>query len=77
MLQRWSNDLFKSTIHRVLNIKGRDRYSIPFFFEPNFDCLVECISTCVSEGSVSKYAPIKSGDYLLMRYNETHAAFEA
>eukprot|EP00899_Mesostigma_viride_P014331 jgi/Mesvir1/2289/Mv19327-RA.1 len=46
MLERWSNGIFKSTLHRVVNISGRERYSIPFFFEPNFEAVVECLPTC-------------------------------
>ena len=30
MLERWTNGLFKSTLHRVLN-NGQDRYSTAFF----------------------------------------------
>lgn len=37
MLQRWTNDTFKSTLHRVMNKSGKERYSIPFFYEPNFN----------------------------------------
>ncbi|TYK10742.1 UPF0676 protein-like isoform X2 [Cucumis melo var. makuwa] len=48
MLERWSNCIFKSTLHRVL-ITGQDRYSIAFFVEPNPDCLVECLPTCKSD----------------------------
>ena len=34
---RRTNDHLQSTVHRVVNKQGRERYSIPFFFEPNFD----------------------------------------
>ncbi|CAN0520414.1 unnamed protein product, partial [Scytosiphon promiscuus] len=32
-----TNDNLRSTVHRVVNKLGRERYSIPYFFEPNFD----------------------------------------
>lgn len=40
MLQRWTNDAFRSTLHRVVNALGKERYSAPFFYEPNFDTQV-------------------------------------
>jgi isopenicillin N synthase-like dioxygenase len=46
MLQQWSNDIFRSTLHRVVNYSGGERYSMPFFFEPNFDCVVDCLDEC-------------------------------
>ncbi|CAL5438939.1 unnamed protein product [Camellia sinensis] len=47
MLERWSNCIFRSTLHRVLG-NGQERYSIAYFVEPNHDCLVECLPTCQS-----------------------------
>jgi len=63
MLERWSNLTFHSTKHRVVNTTGRTRYSIPLFFEPNFDTIVTPVPTC----GEPKFKPIKSGDYLLQR----------
>ncbi len=45
-LRRWTNDRFKSTVHRVVTPGSCDRYSIAFFVEPNFDAVVECLPTC-------------------------------
>ena len=75
MLQRWSNDRYKSTLHRVVNQTNKERYSIPFFFEPNFDCVVKCLPCCVQNGEKPNYEPITSGQYLLGRYNETHGDY--
>jgi isopenicillin N synthase-like dioxygenase/RNA:NAD 2'-phosphotransferase (TPT1/KptA family) len=37
MLARWTDHKFKSTIHRVVNTSGKERYSVPYFLEPNMD----------------------------------------
>lgn len=67
MLARWSNDVFISTVHRVLNITGEERYSIPFFFGVNYDAMVEPLSTCIPQGSKTTYEPVLAGDYVYRR----------
>eukprot|EP00249_Psilotum_nudum_P016914 c26050_g1_i4 orf=2948-4030(+) len=71
MLERWSNGLFRSTLHRVL-LSGEERYSIPFFVNPNIGCLVECLPTCISNEIAPKYSPTLSSEYIAQRYRETH-----
>ncbi|KAK9840485.1 hypothetical protein WJX74_010490 [Apatococcus lobatus] len=76
MLQRWTNDLFKSTRHRVISVCGRDRYSTAFFFEPSFETMVSVLPQCCTPERPAKYLPMKFGDYLLNKYQQTHGSFE-
>ena len=73
MLARWSNDLFVSTPHRVVNASGRERYSIPVFYDPDFDVVVQCLPNCSSAANPPKYASIIAGDYITGRYDGSYA----
>jgi isopenicillin N synthase-like dioxygenase len=65
MLARWSNDTFRSTIHRVLNITGQERYSMPVFNGPSYETVIEPLATCLAQGA--KYDPIPAGLYVFKR----------
>lgn len=67
MLELWTNDLYVSTPHRVIGLTGRDRNSLPSFFSPAFDTVVECIPSCLVPGEKPKFAPLKAGEYLARR----------
>jgi len=72
---RWTNDIFKSTLHRVINRSGLERYSIPLFFGTDYDVPLEPIPTCVSLESPSKYDKvITAGEYVKSRLEATYAA---
>ncbi|OVA12445.1 Isopenicillin N synthase [Macleaya cordata] len=71
MLERWSNCIFRSTLHRVL-CNGQERYSIAFFVEPSHECVVECLPSCKSETNPPKFPPVTCGTYLSQRYKDTH-----
>ncbi|CZR58075.1 related to gibberellin 20-oxidase [Phialocephala subalpina] len=70
-LMRWTNGIYKSTVHRVVNRTDRERYSIPLFFSINYDETVETLPSCVTEGNPSKFPPITAGRYVLDRLNLT------
>uniref|UniRef100_A0A0G4FTF2 Fe2OG dioxygenase domain-containing protein n=1 Tax=Chromera velia CCMP2878 TaxID=1169474 RepID=A0A0G4FTF2_9ALVE len=76
MLERWTNGVYMSTPHRVVMKDAVHRYSLPFFFEPNFDCRVETVSTCVEDGQPPLYPPVVFGEHLLGKYAKTHKDFE-
>jgi isopenicillin N synthase-like dioxygenase len=72
-LMRWTNDVYASTAHRVVNRSGRERYSAAFFCEPNPDAMLACIPSCLAQGQVPKYAPIAFADHLRSRLEPTYA----
>ena len=72
-LMRWTNDIYVSTPHRVLNPIDRERYSIAFFLDPNPDALVECLPTCVSAERPVRYAPTTGAAYLKSRLDATYS----
>ena len=73
-LMRWTNDVYVSTPHRVVNRSAKERYSIAFFYDPNPDATVETIPSCVGEGEVVRYPPILAADYLTMRLDASKPA---
>lgn len=58
LMVRWTNDTYLSTKHRVINTNKVDRYSIPVFFGPSGDALIECLPTCQGPDRPAKYEPI-------------------
>lgn len=71
-LMRWTNDIYVSTPHRVVNPSGRERYSVAFFLDPNPDAIVECLPGCATAVTPAKYPPIRGDDYLMSRLNPTY-----
>ncbi|KXS11104.1 2OG-Fe(II) oxygenase, partial [Gonapodya prolifera JEL478] len=45
-IQLWTNGLYKSTMHRVINRSGKDRYSMAFLSNMDLDIEVEPIEKC-------------------------------
>ena len=67
MMAQWTNDRFAATNHRVISPQGRERYSIPFFFHPDFDTEVACLPSCQSENDPPRYPPTTTGAHILQR----------
>lgn len=73
MISRWTNDRYRSTLHRVVNRSGRERYSIPFFYSGNPDHEVSCIPTCLAPGEKPRHEPIRVQDHMRAMYQRTYA----
>ncbi|MCJ2377857.1 2OG-Fe(II) oxygenase [Vibrio sp. ZSDZ34] len=73
LMQRWTNDHYKSTPHRVISpTANTTRFSMPFFVEPDFDTPVTTLDSCLSPGEASRYPTITAGDWILSRFSETY-----
>jgi isopenicillin N synthase-like dioxygenase len=76
-LMRWTNDVYVSNAHRVVNRSGRERYSIAYFGDPNQDAVISCLPTVLAPDEQPKYPPITYADYLRSRYEATYAVAPA
>jgi len=66
MLSRWTAHRFKSTVHRVVTTSASERYSVPYFLEPNMDTIIQFGGLCdgpgtQASGASSSEAPPSSG----------------
>ena len=69
MAEHISGGALKATVHRVVNRTGAERFSMPLFFEPNFHASIPVLGT---EDGNSRGTEIVSGQYLMMKYEESH-----
>ena len=77
MLQQLTNNILRSTTHRVVNPQGehaaQPRFSIPFFLYFNHDVVIETLPQCVTPNRPNIYPqPILSHDYLTERLRQIH-----
>ncbi len=74
MLERLTNGVLRSTIHRVVNPPrehmNTPRYSIPFFMHPRSDMSLAALPGCVSPSNPRIWEDITAGEFLDQRLAE-------
>jgi len=69
-MARWTNDRWRSTMHRV-QVPTSRRQSIAFFHNANWDAVIKCLPTCLPANEFAKYAPIAAGPHLMQKFQST------
>lgn len=73
LMERWTNGLYKSTLHRVQpKIGQQDRYSIALFMDPDSATHVSVLESCVTEAKPAQYPPITAGAHIQAKLEATH-----
>jgi isopenicillin N synthase-like dioxygenase len=71
MTALWTNDRWRSTLHRVVPPSAASgaarRRSVALFFDANYDARIECLPTCASAERPAKYPPVLAGDHLIAK----------
>ena len=73
MLHRMSNGKLLSTPHRVINATGRERFSVPFFFDPNVSTIIAPLQGM----GAPKFEPLNFGDFLRTELGASYEAHQA
>lgn len=72
MFARWTNDRYRSTLHRVINRSGEERYSVPFFLTGNPDEQVSALPGCVDDANPARYPVVTVEEHLRQMYQRTY-----
>ena len=85
LMQRWTNDRWMSTLHRVIAVADDDdadtngnvvfecarRQSIAFFVNVNGRASIAPFDSCVNDEHPSQYDAITASDYLIRRHAQS------
>jgi isopenicillin N synthase-like dioxygenase len=77
MLAQWTNDRWRSTLHRVVNPPSDDtadsrRLSVVFFHQPNLEAMIDTIASCITPEAPKKYEAVSAGDYFANKLHQVH-----
>ncbi len=73
LMARWTNGIYNSNMHRVKNNRtGRDRYSIPYFYGPRPDAVIEPMPGCVDHERPPQFAVCTASEHLSEMFRRSY-----
>ena len=75
-MAQWTNDHWRSTLHRVvvdLDEHGAapERQSFAFFHMANWDARIECLPSCREPGRPPRHEPVLAGPWLMRKFQRS------
>jgi isopenicillin N synthase-like dioxygenase len=76
LMAGWTNDRWRSTLHRVIDPPAADgtferRFSMPFFHNANWDAEIACLPSCIAPGEQPKHPPVVAGPHLRAKFRRS------
>jgi len=73
LMQRWTNNVYRSNMHRVRNNSStRERYSIPFFYGPGPDARIECLPSCTDDAHPAQFPPCTAAEHTYEMFRRSY-----
>lgn len=74
LFPRWTNDAYRSSVHRVMNAAStRNRHSIVYFYSPNYYTPVACVPSCMPPTGEPLYPPVLAGEFSSYKLTQSRA----
>ena len=70
LLSRWTNGIFRSTPHRVVNRSGKERLSLVLAYDPSPNMIIDP-HDIFGDQCATEHKPITCGDYLTWRFEKS------
>jgi len=78
LMHRWTNGLYSSNMHRVKNNSAtRDRYSIPFFYSPRPDAVIECLPSCTDAENKPRFSRCTANEHIAEMFRRSYGYMPA
>ncbi len=75
LMARWTNDRWRSTLHRVVAPPDRAaaarRQSMAYFQNANWSAEISCLPTCLEPGDKPRYPPVLAGPHLMAKFRRS------